>query len=433
MQQFGDYQLIHQLAVGGMAEVFLAKVEGVEGFEKYVALKMIHPRLGANAEFVRMLVNEAKIAAILTHQNIAQTLDLGCVDGRYYIAMEYVDGIDVSNLIKASAFSGLMLPIDICALVMTHVLVALDHAHNMRDDTGRPLGIIHRDVSPDNVLISSDGIVKLVDFGIAKATSVSPSVIGAIKGKWLYMSPEQTRGDPLDARADIYSAGAVFYEMLTGRRLYEDNGLEELVALIRAGAYAPPSFMRSEIPPQLEQIIVRSLAVNRDDRYPSAEAFAHDLQRFLQAYSPRVGTVGIATLVNTVRERAGMIAPPPPPPPPPPPEPVPAAPRTRASTQLGIGANSAAPTRLSTPNMRAQTPVPEAPPSRASVPVIPNMRAQTPVPEAPPSRASVPVIQRAEPPHRTSKNVIVRQSAPRIEKKADEPVIEMSADDPTDA
>lgn len=353
MQQFGSYQLIRQIAVGGMAEVFLAKVVGVEDFEKFVALKMIHPHLAMNTEFVRMLINEAKIAAQLSHTNIAQTLDLGCVDGRYFIAMEYVDGVDVSRLIRAAAHTGTLLPIDVCALILREVAGALDHAHCKHDDGGRLLGIIHRDVSPDNVLITYDGEVKLVDFGIAKATAASHLEVETIKGKWHYMSPEQTRGEPLDATSDIYSAGAVLWEMLTGRMLFEDQELEQLVALIRTGTFPRPSQLRTEVSSQLERIVLRALSTNRWDRYQTAEELAGDLQRFLQGYSPQTGTAQVGAVVTAVAERAGLITREPPLR-----EPAPPAtpgPRSRTSTLLGMGAEPAATT--SRPSGRLSQPV----------------------------------------------------------------------------
>ena len=220
-RQFGPYRLVRQIAVGGMAEIHLAKTKGIAGFEKYVALKMIHPNFAEDEQFIQMLVDEAKIAVQLTHGNIAQTFDLGRVGETYYITMEYVDGADLYKILRRASEQDIEMPLDVCAFIAKEITSALDHAHRKRDHTGKPLGIVHRDVSPQNVLVSYAGEVKLVDFGIAKATmKARQTAVGVIKGKYYYMSPEQAWGDPIDFRSDIFSAGIVLYEMLTGQMLY---------------------------------------------------------------------------------------------------------------------------------------------------------------------------------------------------------------------
>src|ERR1700712_4393649 len=263
-RQFGPYRLIRQIAVGGMAEIHLAKTAGIAGFEKYVALKMIHPNFAEDDQFIQMLVDEAKIAVQLTHGNIAQTFDLGRVGETYYITMEYVDGADLYKILRRASEP------------------ALDHAHRKRDHTGKSLGIVHRDVSPQNVLVSYSGEVKLVDFGIAKATmKARQTAVGVIKGKYYYMSPEQAWGDPIDHRSDIFSAGIVLYEMITGQMLYLEEDLHRLLDMARKADIKPPSRLRKGLPPQLERIVMHALAKKPEDRYQSASDFASDLERFL--------------------------------------------------------------------------------------------------------------------------------------------------------
>ncbi|MBS1122228.1 MAG: serine/threonine protein kinase [Deltaproteobacteria bacterium] len=300
-RQFGPYRLIRRIAVGGMAEIHLAKTKGIAGFEKYVALKMIHPNFAEDEQFIQMLVDEAKIAVQLTHGNIAQTFDLGRVGETYYITMEYVDGADLYKILRRASEQDLEMPLDVCAFVAKEITSALDHAHRKRDHSGKPLGIVHRDVSPQNVLISYSGEVKLVDFGIAKATmKARQTAVGVIKGKYYYMSPEQAWGDPIDYRSDIFSAGIVLYEMITGQMLYLEEDLHKLLDLARQANIPPPSTLRKGIPPQLERIIMHALAKVPGDRYQSAADFATDLERFLHAYSPVFTTSKVAGLIRKV-------------------------------------------------------------------------------------------------------------------------------------
>jgi serine/threonine protein kinase len=207
-RQFGPYRLTQQIATGGMAEIHLAKTKGIEGFEKYVALKMIHPNFSSDDHFVQMLIDEAKISVQLQHVNIAHVFDLGRVEDTYYIAMEFVDGSDLFKILRKSSEQDRHMPIECATYIAKEVCSGLDYAHHKRDAAGRSMGIVHRDVSPQNVLISHAGEVKLVDFGIAKATMrAKQTAVGVIKGKYYYMSPEQAWGDPVDHRTDIFSAG----------------------------------------------------------------------------------------------------------------------------------------------------------------------------------------------------------------------------------
>ena len=300
-RQFGPYRLVRQVAVGGMAEIHLAKTKGIAGFEKYVAVKMIHPNFAEDEQFIQMLVDEAKIAVQLTHGNIAQTFDLGRVGQTYYITMEYIDGADLYKLLRKGSEVDLEMPLDICAFVGKEVAAALDYAHRKKDVGGKPLGIVHRDVSPQNVLVSYAGEVKLVDFGIAKATSKArQTAIGVIKGKYYYMSPEQAWGDPIDYRSDIFSAGIVLYEMITGQMLYLEEDLHKLLDMARKADIAPPSTLRPGIPPQLERIVMHALAKVPGERYQSAGDLATDLERFLHAYSPVFTAAKLSSVLRNV-------------------------------------------------------------------------------------------------------------------------------------
>ena len=300
-RQFGPYRLVRQIAVGGMAELHLAKTKGIAGFEKYCALKMIHPNFAEDEQFIQMLVDEAKIAVELTHGNIAQTFDLGHVGDTYYITMEYVDGADLYKVLRRASEQELEIPLDMCAFIAKEIASALDYAHRKRDHAGKPLGIVHRDVSPQNVLISYAGEVKLVDFGIAKATmKARQTAVGVIKGKYYYMSPEQAWGERIDHRSDIFSAGIVLYEMITGQMLYLEEDLHKLLEMVRKADIAPPSRLRRGVPPQLERIVMHALGKGREERYQSASDLASDLERFLHTYAPVFTAGKVANLMRQV-------------------------------------------------------------------------------------------------------------------------------------
>jgi eukaryotic-like serine/threonine-protein kinase len=297
----GSYQLLSQLAVGGMAEIYIARTHGVGGFEKLVALKVIHPNFSADPEFVQMLVDEAKLSVQLTHANIVQTFDLGRVDEQYYIAMELIDGIDLYKLLRRASEREIDFPFEVAAFIGAEVAQGLDYAHRKRDARGRPLKIVHRDVSPQNVLVSFDGEVKIVDFGIAKAAlRGQQTAAGVIKGKYYYMSPEQAWGDPIDARTDIFSAGILLYEMLVGQMLYMEEDLERLLDVVRKAQIAPPSAHRAGVPAALEQIVMRCLKKRADDRWPTAGELGQALQQFLHSFAPDFSRARLATFVREV-------------------------------------------------------------------------------------------------------------------------------------
>ena len=236
---FGRYQLLEKIGAGGMAEVFKARMKGEQGFEKIVAIKRIVPHMATNAEFVTMFVDEAKLAAQLNHNNITHIYDLGKVDAWIYIAMEYVEGKDLRTLLKLGKERGFPLPAELALFIAAKIANALDYAHRRPAADGSELNLVHRDVSPQNILISDEGDIKLCDFGIAKAASkVSTTMSGALKGKLQYMSPEQAWGKRLDRRSDIFSLGSVLYEMLTGAPLFEGDTDMSVLESVRGGEVA---------------------------------------------------------------------------------------------------------------------------------------------------------------------------------------------------
>ena len=282
-EMFGRYILLERIAIGGMAEIFKAKSPGLGGFEKILAIKRLHPRYSQDADFIEMLIDEARITVELAHSNIGQIFDLGKVDDHYFIAMEYIDGRDLYRVMKRLKDRDIRCPIDGAAYITMEACAGLDYAHRKKDSRGRPLNIVHRDVSPQNVLVSFEGDVKIVDFGIAKAAlRAYETESGIIKGKFYYMSPEQAKGEPLDHRTDVFSMGIVLYEMLTGDLLYKDDDDVTLLSRVRRAEIEPPSLMRPEVPRSLEEIVMKALARERADRYPSAQHMQRDLARFLR-------------------------------------------------------------------------------------------------------------------------------------------------------
>lgn len=267
-----------------MAELYLAKTTGIAGFERYVALKMIHSSFAHDEQFISMLIDEAKLAVQLTHRNVVQTFDLGRIDDTYYIMMEYVDGMDLSKVIALSAKAGMSMPLEMAAFIGKEIATGLDYAHWKTDQIGEPLGIVHRDVSPSNVMISEDGAVKLVDFGVARAIRKRRQTsTNAIIGKLPYLSPEQAEGDDtIDYRSDIFSLGLVLYELICGQPAYQAGGdLDWLGELARKAEIVPPSVVRDGIPLDLEQTIMRALERRPEDRYASALELATELQDFI--------------------------------------------------------------------------------------------------------------------------------------------------------
>jgi eukaryotic-like serine/threonine-protein kinase len=282
---FGNYRLLKRLARGGMAEVFLARHVGVEGFERRVAIKRILPHLSESEEFRVMFLDEARLAAQLAHPNIVHIYDFGKADDYYYIAMEYVDGVDIGRLIRKSKERPV--PCELAARIFADVCSGLHYAHNASDpQTGKRLNLVHRDVTPQNVLVTYDGVVKIVDFGIAKAAwSAGQTRPGVVKGKFAYMSPEQVEGRALDGRSDVFSAGICLYEMLTGVPLFRRDDVNAAMREIRDGKPIALDELRPEASESLVSIVRRALARSKDARYASAGAMQHELEKYLKDQS----------------------------------------------------------------------------------------------------------------------------------------------------
>jgi len=302
--RFGPYQLIDRVAIGGMAEVFKAKRAGVEGFEKIVALKRILPHLSENKEFLDMFVDEAKMVAGLAHPNIVQIFDLGRIDKSYYIAMEYIHGRDLRTILRRARDKGLRMPLDLSLRVVGQVCSALEYAHRKKDERGQPMQIVHRDVSPQNILISFEGDVKLVDFGIAKAaTKASNTDRGALRGKLLYMSPEQAWGRPIDRRSDVFSLGIVLYEMLTETKPFVGAGTEvSILELVRQCVITQAREINPRVPEALDRVIMKALAREPDERYQDAGQMQRGLERFLRERPP-VSTRDLARFLELLFDR----------------------------------------------------------------------------------------------------------------------------------
>ena len=300
---FGRYQLLERIASGGMADVFKARMTGEEGFEKIVAIKRILPHLATNEGFITMFVDEAKLAAQLTHNNIIHIYELGKVEAWHYIAMEYVDGKDLRSILKMGRDRAYPLPVELALFVTARIANALDYAHRRLAPDGRELNLVHRDVSPQNILISWEGDIKLCDFGVAKAaTKVSTTISGALKGKLQYMSPEQAWGKKIDRRSDIFSLGAVLFELLAGRNLFEGENDLSVLEKVRAGLVAPPSSLNSEVPTRVDQIVLKALAREAQDRYQNASEFEKDLQAVLYSYQPQPGPADLAIYLHRLLE-----------------------------------------------------------------------------------------------------------------------------------
>jgi serine/threonine protein kinase len=281
---FGKYLLLDRVSVGGMAEVFKAKSYGVEGFEKIIAIKRILPTMGEDRDFIKMFIDEAKIAGQLAHANICQIFELGRIDGSHFIAMEYIWGKDLLQIQNRLRKIKQPMPIAMACFSIAKVLEGLDYAHRKRDPMGRPLEIVHRDCSPQNVLVSYEGEVKVIDFGIAKATSRnSRTMAGVLKGKFGYMSPEQVRGLPLDRRSDLFALGTMLYECLTGDRLFQGETDFSTLEKVRNVDIRPPREINPNIPQAVEAVILKALAKDVEERYQWCSEMLADLQAFLMS------------------------------------------------------------------------------------------------------------------------------------------------------
>jgi serine/threonine-protein kinase len=281
-QTFGPYTLFEHIGKGGMAQIYLARAETELGATRLSVVKQILPAFADDPRFADMLIHEAKLAARLSHRRIVQVFDLGKENEQLYIAMEYVEGFDLNSLLRQCTERKIPLPAQHALGIVADVLEGLDYAHRRDDESGKPLSIVHRDVSPSNVLISYEGEVKLCDFGIAAANDlVKEEQTEALKGKAGYMSPEHARGESIDARADVFAAGIILWELLAGRRLYRPKSEIPLVEQARAAEIPPLPDKGVPNHAALEIIVRRALAKDRDERYPSAGALLRDLEGYL--------------------------------------------------------------------------------------------------------------------------------------------------------
>ncbi|MBN1282313.1 MAG: serine/threonine protein kinase [Proteobacteria bacterium] len=290
-KQFGKYLLLKKLAVGGMAEIYRAKTYGVDGFEKELVIKRILPHCSADKDFIDMLIQEAKLSVLLSHANIVQVYDLSKVGDDYYIAMELIHGVNLRDIMYRGREAGKPLPTAIAVYIASEICKGLDYAHRKTDQSNKPLNIVHRDISPQNILLSYEGEVKIVDFGIAKAAmNISHTLAGILKGKIAYMSPEQAMGSGVDGRTDIFSTGILLYEMLAGQKLFTGESQFEVLKKIRTTRVTEESLPES-IPEQLKPIVVKALAYEAEGRYQTAGDMQIDLTKYLYTnhvdFSPR--------------------------------------------------------------------------------------------------------------------------------------------------
>jgi eukaryotic-like serine/threonine-protein kinase len=286
LESFGRYRLVWLLCQGGMAELYLALRSGIEGFEKVVALKRILPSITQEPSFVDMFLDEARLAAKLDHPNIVRIYDLGEIDQQYFMAMEYLPGEDLREIFRQAAEARVRVPIDVACWIGHEAAVALDFAHNLTDAHGEPMSLVHRDVSPSNIIVTYYGAVKLVDFGIAKATNSSVHTqTGSFKGKLPYSSPEQLRSDDVDRRADIFGIGITLWEILTGERLFRRDSYAAIVHAVKHDPIPRPSTLRSDVPPELDRVVLRALERDREARYQTALEMQLELEGVLDRWN----------------------------------------------------------------------------------------------------------------------------------------------------
>lgn len=293
-KRFGKYLLLDQIAVGGMAELHRAMITGVQGFEKLIAVKKILPHLTIEEELVDSFIDEAKLAALLHHQNIVQIYDFGSVEKSYFIAMEYLFGKDLRNVMDKAKQDGSPLSLEYALYVVSRVASGLNYAHNLKDFQGKQLNIIHRDISPQNIFITYEGDVKIVDFGIAKAATQSTMTqVGMIKGKVAYMSPEQADGKTIDYRSDIFSLGIILYELVTGEKMFQGDTMQ-ILSKVRSAEFPPPDEVIKDVPDKLYEILNQALAKDPEKRYSSCNQMLSDLEETMYAFTRRPTARGLS-------------------------------------------------------------------------------------------------------------------------------------------
>jgi serine/threonine protein kinase len=304
------YRVIERLASGGMAEVFVAESAGLEGFKKRVAIKRVLPHLSQKKRFIQMFLDEARLCASLSHSNCVQVFDIGIGDNAYFIVMEYVDGADLKGVIEYLKKEGKPFPLEAAVLICERICEGLAYAHESVGPDGKPLHIVHRDMSPPNVLITRHGEVKIVDFGLAKATSqLEKSEAGIIKGKFGYLSPEAAMGEEVDHRTDIFAVGIILWELLAGKRLFLGETDFQTVKQVQAAQIPHLSAMRTDVPKGLDVILAKALSRDRAVRYNSARALAKDLTEFLYKQGRPVSAFEVSDLVRGAMKLRATAAP----------------------------------------------------------------------------------------------------------------------------
>jgi len=293
--------VVDELGVGGMATVELARMDGAGGFQKWVAIKRIHPHLTEDPQFINMFLDEARIAASISHPNVAQVFDLGKYENTYWIAMEYLHGEPLREVYRINEERNEPTQPEIAARVIADAAEGLHAAHELRGKDGRPLNLVHRDVTPHNLFVTYDGVVKVVDFGIAKVTgSLSSTHAGTIKGKIAYMAPEQVRGRPIDRRTDIFALGVVLWELTTGRRLFRVDSDLATLSRVEACVVPPPSALNEDYAPALEEVLLRALQREPSERYQTARELSRALQGYLMTSNVFVGPEEVSAYVKSL-------------------------------------------------------------------------------------------------------------------------------------
>src|SRR6188768_1096391 len=301
-QQQQRYKVLEKIASGGMAEVFRAESAGLEGFKKTVAIKRVLPHLSEKKQFIGMFLDEARVSAQLSHSNCVQVFDIGVGDNTYFIVMEYVDGADLKGVIEHRKKSSAPFPVEEACLICVRICEGLSYAHELTDNNGESLHIVHRDMSPPNVLITRFGEVKIVDFGLAKANSqLEKSEPGIIKGKFSYLSPEAAQGLPVDAKTDVFAVGIILWELLAGRRLFMGETDLETVRMVQQARVPSIRQFNPKVSVELERVMMRALAGDPAARYQTARDFGRDLNNMLFHMGRAVSSFDIAQLVEPIR------------------------------------------------------------------------------------------------------------------------------------
>ena len=309
-KEIAQFEIVRRLGAGGMAEVFLAKKRGAEGTYKVLVLKRILPTHGGSRRFRSMFIEEAHLATRLNHPNVVQVYEFeDFEDEGLLLAMEYVEGCDLGRLMSAARAKGTQIPPWLGAWIVAEAAKGLHYAHDKKDEAGQPLEIVHRDVSPQNILLSFEGAVKIADFGIASARLFAEEQ-GVLKGKFGYMSPEQARGQSVDRRGDLYALGVVLWEILVGRPIHGGLGGEALLDIVRSGIVEPPSMFAKDVPQELEQIVLQALAPARADRYATARDMAAALGRAIVKQGELIDAAALESTIAQLVSRDTRSDPP---------------------------------------------------------------------------------------------------------------------------